>query len=66
MSSTTIAVIGSGIIGRTLATRSAQAGHAGTFGARIPGNADLTAPGILEALIPGRMQGRACTAEVPR
>jgi hypothetical protein len=25
-----------------------------------------TAPGILEALIPGRMQSYACTAEVPR
>jgi hypothetical protein len=25
-----------------------------------------TAPGILEALIPGRMQSHACTAEVPR
>jgi hypothetical protein len=24
------------------------------------------APGILEALIPGRMQSHACTAEVPR
>ena len=43
MSSATIAVIGSGIIGRTLATRFAQAGHAVTFGARTPGNADLTA-----------------------
>jgi len=27
---------------------------------------DWTAPGILEALIPGRMQSHACTAEVPR
>jgi hypothetical protein len=25
-----------------------------------------TAPGILEALIPGRMQSHACTAEIPR
>jgi CRP-like cAMP-binding protein len=25
-----------------------------------------TTPGILEALIPGRMQSHACTAEVPR
>jgi hypothetical protein len=25
-----------------------------------------TIPGILEALIPGRMQSHACTAEVPR
>jgi hypothetical protein len=25
-----------------------------------------TAPGILEALIPGRMRSHACTAEVPR
>jgi predicted dinucleotide-binding enzyme len=43
MSSTTIAVIGSGVIGRTLATRFAQAGHTVTFGARDPGNADLAA-----------------------
>ena len=43
MSSTTIAVIGSGIIGRTLATRFAQAGHTVTFGARTRGNADLAA-----------------------
>ena len=42
-SSTTIAVIGSGIIGRTLATRFAQAGRAITFGARTPGNAGLAA-----------------------
>jgi hypothetical protein len=27
---------------------------------------DWTAPGILEALIPGRMQSHACTAEVSR
>jgi retron-type reverse transcriptase len=27
---------------------------------------EWTAPGILEALIPGRMQSHACTAEVPR
>ena len=43
MPSTTIAVIGSGIIGRTLATRFAQVGHAVTFGSRTPGNADLAA-----------------------
>jgi predicted dinucleotide-binding enzyme len=43
MSSTTIAVVGSGVIGRTLATRFAQAGHTVTFGARDPGNADLAA-----------------------
>jgi 8-hydroxy-5-deazaflavin:NADPH oxidoreductase len=40
---TSIAVIGSGIIGRTLATRFAQAGYAVTFGARTPGHADLAA-----------------------
>jgi hypothetical protein len=28
-------------------------------------SAEWTAPGILEALIPGRMQSHACTAEVP-
>ena len=28
--------------------------------------AKWTAPGILEALIPGRMQSHACTAEIPR
>jgi|HubBroStandDraft_2_1064218.scaffolds.fasta_scaffold439172_1 hypothetical protein len=43
MPSTNIAVIGSGIIGRTLATRFAQAGHAVTFGARTPDNPDLAA-----------------------
>ena len=43
MPSTNIAVIGSGIIGRTLATRFAQAGHAVTFGARTPDHPDLTA-----------------------
>lgn len=43
MPSTTIAVIGSGVIGRTLATRFAQAGQAVTFGARTPGNPDLAA-----------------------
>lgn len=43
MSSTKIAVIGSGVIGRTLAARFAQAGHVVTFGARTPGNADLAA-----------------------
>jgi 8-hydroxy-5-deazaflavin:NADPH oxidoreductase len=41
MPSTKIAVIGSGVIGRTLATRFAQAGHAVTFGARTPDNPDL-------------------------
>jgi 8-hydroxy-5-deazaflavin:NADPH oxidoreductase len=41
--STKIAVIGSGIIGRTLATRFAAAGHSVTFGARNPDNADLAA-----------------------
>jgi predicted dinucleotide-binding enzyme len=40
---TKIAVIGSGIIGRTLATRFAAAGHSVTFGARNPDNADLAA-----------------------
>jgi hypothetical protein len=29
-------------------------------------NLQWTAPGILEALIPGRMQSHGCTAEVPR
>ena len=43
MSSTAIAVIGSGVIGRTLATRFAQSGHAVTFGARTPENAALAA-----------------------
>lgn len=43
MSSTAIAVIGSGVIGRTLATRFAQSGHAVTFGTRTPENADLAA-----------------------
>lgn len=43
MSSTNIAVIGSGIIGRTLATRFAQVGHRVTFGARTPDNPDLKA-----------------------
>jgi predicted dinucleotide-binding enzyme len=41
MSSTKIAVIGSGVIGRTLATRFAQAGHTVTFGARDPRKPDL-------------------------
>jgi predicted dinucleotide-binding enzyme len=44
MSSTSpvkIAVIGSGIIGRTLAGRFAEAGHTVTFGAREPGNPEL-------------------------
>jgi len=40
--STNIAVIGSGIIGRTLATRFAQAGHAVAFGSRTPDHPDLT------------------------
>jgi len=43
MPSTRIAVIGSGIIGRTLATRFAQAGLAVSFGVRSPGHADLAA-----------------------
>jgi 8-hydroxy-5-deazaflavin:NADPH oxidoreductase len=43
MSSTKIAVIGSGIIGRTLATRFAQAGYAVTFGARSPQDAGRAA-----------------------
>jgi predicted dinucleotide-binding enzyme len=43
MSSTKIAVIGSGIIGRTLATRFAQAGHVVAIGVRAPGNAELAA-----------------------
>ena len=43
MSSTNIAVIGSGIIGRTLASRFARAGHAVTFGARTPDHPDLAA-----------------------
>ena len=34
--------------------------------ARVRAQLDWTAPGILEALIPGRMQSHACTAEVPR
>jgi len=34
-------------------------------GFRSAALADWTAPGILEALIPGRMQSHACTAEVP-
>jgi 8-hydroxy-5-deazaflavin:NADPH oxidoreductase len=38
-----IAIVGSGIIGRTLATRFAQAGHVVTFGVRTPGHADLAA-----------------------
>ena len=33
--------------------------------AKILGPTLWTAPGILEALIPGRMQSHACTAEVP-
>ena len=43
MSRKTIAVIGSGIIGRTLATRWAEAGHAVTFGTRTPEDPDLLA-----------------------
>jgi predicted dinucleotide-binding enzyme len=43
MPSTRIAVIGSGIIGRTLATRFAQARHTVAIGVRTPGNAELAA-----------------------
>jgi 8-hydroxy-5-deazaflavin:NADPH oxidoreductase len=43
MPSTNIAIVGSGVIGRTLATRFAQAGHTVMFGARTPGHADLAA-----------------------
>jgi 8-hydroxy-5-deazaflavin:NADPH oxidoreductase len=43
MSSIRIAVIGSGIIGRTLATRFAQARHTVAIGVRMPGNAELAA-----------------------
>ena len=43
MSHTTIAVIGAGVIGRTLATRWAEAGHTVTFGARNPEGSDLVA-----------------------
>lgn len=48
MSSHSIAVIGSGVIGSTLARRFAQAGHRVTFGARDVANAELakTAGGI--------------------
>jgi 8-hydroxy-5-deazaflavin:NADPH oxidoreductase len=42
MSPTNVAVIGAGVIGRTLATRFAQAGHRVTFGSRNPDNAELT------------------------
>jgi predicted dinucleotide-binding enzyme len=41
MPSVNVAVLGSGIIGRTLATRFAQAGHAVTFGSRNPDDQDL-------------------------
>lgn len=41
MSSIKTAVIGSGVIGRTLATRFAQAGHTVTFGARDPRKQEL-------------------------
>ena len=41
MPSTKIAVIGSGIIGRTLAARFARAGHHVILGTRTPGNPDL-------------------------
>jgi 8-hydroxy-5-deazaflavin:NADPH oxidoreductase len=41
MAPTNVAVIGAGVIGRTLATRFAQAGHRVTFGSRNPGNAEL-------------------------
>ena len=43
MPSTKIAVIGSGIIGRTLATRFAQARHTVAIGVRTPGNAEAAA-----------------------
>lgn len=43
MAHTTIAVIGAGVIGRTLATRWAEAGHTITFGARTPDDPDLVA-----------------------
>jgi len=43
MPSINVAVLGSGIIGRTLATRFAQAGHAVTFGSRTPDDQDLAA-----------------------
>jgi 8-hydroxy-5-deazaflavin:NADPH oxidoreductase len=43
MPSEKVAVIGSGVIGRTLATRFAQAGYSVTFGARDLGNPDLAA-----------------------
>jgi 8-hydroxy-5-deazaflavin:NADPH oxidoreductase len=43
MPSVNVAVLGSGIIGRTLATRFAQAGHAVTFGSRTPDDQDLAA-----------------------
>ena len=61
MPSTNIAVIGSGIIGRTLATRFAQAGHAVTFGARTPDNPDLAAfaagIGARVAAVPAAIDG---------
>jgi predicted dinucleotide-binding enzyme len=37
-----VAVIGSGVIGRTLAARFSEAGHSVTFGARNPGDRALT------------------------
>ncbi|WP_169739792.1 NADPH-dependent F420 reductase [Actinospica robiniae] len=41
MPTLSIAVIGSGVIGRTLASCFSQAGHTVTFGARNPSDADL-------------------------
>ena len=38
----------------------------GTVSIEPSGVREWIAPGILEALIPGRMQSHACTAEVPR
>ena len=43
MAHTTIAVIGAGVIGRTLATRWAEAGHTVSFGARTPDDPALVA-----------------------
>jgi predicted dinucleotide-binding enzyme len=60
MSSTNVAVIGSGIIGRTLATRFAQAGRAVTFGARTPDDPDLAA---FAAGIGARVTGVATAIE---
>ena len=60
MSSTNVAVIGSGNIGRTLATRFAEAGHAVTFGVRDPEDPDLTA---LAARIGARAAGIAAAVD---